>query len=114
MDIQGLGGSMQPLSGLNGGFGNFGIDGLSCEPSKISGGSGAGGGFGKVLDRLVNETLAPQKEANEAMSQLMTGQINDLHSVTIPVVRSELAFRMALEIRNRVTEAYQEVMRMQI
>jgi len=99
MNIQGL----NPIASTGGGDSLQGI-------TRTTGGDG----FGRVMDRLMQESLAPQQEANQAMAQLMTGQINDLHSVTIPVVRSELAFRLALEIRNRVTDAYQEVMRMQI
>ena len=45
------------------------------------------------------------------------GKVNraqGVHRVLLDVAKADLAFRLALEVRNRLTEAYQEIMRMQM
>ena len=42
------------------------------------------------------------------------GETDNLHSVMLQMAQADLAFRLVLEVRNRLTEAYQEVMKMQV
>ena len=73
---------------------------------------------GKVFGELVEQVLAGQARsdvaANKAIESLATGQADNLHSVSLAVAQADLSFRLVLELRNRITEAYQEVMRMQV
>lgn len=45
---------------------------------------------------------------------LATGEIQNLHQVTIDSLKAEIALQFTLQIRNKVIESYQEIMRMQI
>ena len=71
-----------------------------------------------VFGQLVNDLLASHAhasdKANAAVEALATGQSDDLHGVSLAVAQADLSFRFLLEMRNRLTEAYQEVMRMPV
>src|SRR5258708_38108388 len=73
-----------------------------------------GGPFGKVIDSLLRQTSAQGAQADKAVHDLATGQTDELHNVMLAVAKADLTFRLVLEVRNRLTEAYQEVMRMQV
>lgn len=69
-----------------------------------------GGGFGQVLDNL----SAAAAGADQAMVDVAVGADTDLHDVVLAVEMESLAFDLAVQIRNRLVEMYQEVSRMQI
>jgi flagellar hook-basal body complex protein FliE len=66
--------------------------------------------FGDVLDN-VKTTEAQATAANEAM---LTGEADDLHSAMIASQKAETAVSLAVQIRNKVISAYNEVMGMQV
>ncbi len=71
-----------------------------------------GGGFGRVLQVVLGENAQATAAADDAVHALATGQAQDLHTVSLAVARADLSFRLVLDLRNRLAEAYQEVMRM--
>ena len=48
------------------------------------------------------------------MQKLAAGETIDLHQVMISAEQTDIAFRVALSLRDKLVEAYQEVMRMQV
>lgn len=62
--------------------------------------------LGDVNDKLVN--------AEQQVRQLAVGDVENLHQVMITLEEAKLNFQLAMQVRNRVLEAYQEVMRMQV
>ena len=62
----------------------------------------------------VKQTSALQAQAGEAQKRLLVGDTDDLHGVMIAMEKAGLAFQMTMAVRNKVIDAYQEVMRMQI
>lgn len=66
--------------------------------------------FGDLLDN-VEDTEAQATAANEA---LLTGDTDDLHSAMIASQKAEIAVSLAVQIRNKVISAYNEVMGMQV
>jgi flagellar hook-basal body complex protein FliE len=77
-------------------------------------GETASGGFTKLVENLLNDVNAQQVKADSAVKGLALGQTDNLHNVMLSVAQADLTFRMILEIRNRLNDAYQEVMRMQV
>ena len=55
-----------------------------------------------------------QKEANVAIEKLATGESKDIASTMLAVEKAEIAFKAMNQIRMKVIDAYQEIMRMQI
>jgi flagellar hook-basal body complex protein FliE len=70
-----------------------------------------------VFDQLVSslaEVDAGMVRNGEAATELALGQSDNLHQVLISSERTRLQFELAMSMRNRVLEAYQEIMRMQV
>ena len=59
----------------------------------------------------VNSTI---KESEQASLDMAAGKPVNLHQTMLAVTKAELAFNLAVQMRNKVVEAYQEVMRMQV
>lgn len=72
------------------------------------------GSFAGILNKALNELNNSQLKAEQASLGLVTGDIEDIHQVTIAVTEAKLAMQLAVEIRNKAIEAYQEIYRMQI
>ena len=72
------------------------------------------GHFSDAMNQLLEQTSTSTTEArNEAMSML-TGEADSIHSVVLAGEKAEIALQLTLQIRNKVLDAYNEVMRMQI
>jgi flagellar hook-basal body complex protein FliE len=70
--------------------------------------------FTDLLKGFVDETDKQQQIADTGVKQLVTGEAESIHEVVLTTSRADLAFRLMMEIRNRLIASYQEVMRMQI
>jgi len=73
----------------------------------------SGGAFDAVLSHLdhMNTQLI---NTDNAVQQLAKGETDNLHQVMISLEQTRLAFDLLLQVRNKVIDAYQEVMRMQV
>lgn len=69
--------------------------------------------FDAVLEGIanVNRDMQVTQKAVEGMA---LGQTDNLHQVMIGLEQTRLSFELLLQVRNRVLEAYQEIMRMQV
>lgn len=74
----------------------------------------AGGDFGSLLEGTIKKVDGLQKDADKAVEGLATGEVSDVHEVMLAMTKADLSFRMMLEVRNKLVEAYQEVSRMQV
>lgn len=72
------------------------------------------GTFSAMLDKALKELNDIQAKADNLTRKLLTGEIEDIHQVTIAMQEARLAMQLAVEVRNKVVEAYQEVSRMQV
>lgn len=70
--------------------------------------------FQEFFADAVKQTSGLQAQAKEAQQRLLVGESDDLHGVMIAMEKAGLAFQLTMSVRNKVIEAYQEVMRMQI
>ncbi len=73
-----------------------------------------GGGFEEVLARAIRQVENFRLEADQKVERFLAGEGEDLHSVALATQQAELAFELFLQVRNKVVQAYQEVMRMQV
>jgi len=70
--------------------------------------------FGNLLGSLVSEVNAKQAVAGDAVKGLISGQGVPLHQAVIAMEEANVSFQLMVEVRNRMLDAYQELMRMQI
>lgn len=70
--------------------------------------------FSKVLDSAVQEVNAKMNAASTEQGKLITGETNNVHQAMIAVQEASVAFSLMVEVRNKLVESYQELMRMQV
>ncbi len=71
-------------------------------------------GFPQVLKEIVNNTNDLSHKAAEIAEKFAIGEITDIHDVMIAAEEAGVALELVMEIRNKLIEAYQELMRMPI
>jgi flagellar hook-basal body complex protein FliE len=74
----------------------------------------SGGSFSNLLGNLVSEVNDKQVAANNAVTGLMSGQNVSLHQAMISMEEASVSFQMMVEVRNKLLDSYQELMRMQV
>ena len=67
-----------------------------------------------MLGEFVSEVNAKQVAASESTRALLAGEKIPLHRVMIASEEASVSFQLMVEVRNKVLESYQELMRMQI
>lgn len=70
--------------------------------------------FGQLLTSFVQEVNNRQIEARGQVAALQSGQGIPLHQVVIAMEEASVSFQLMVEVRNKLLEAYQEMMRMQM
>ena len=70
--------------------------------------------FSTVLNKFIDDVNSLQNNADKSIEKLATGEITDVHQVMIAVEEANTAMEFMLEIRNKIVEAYQEIMRMPV
>lgn len=70
--------------------------------------------FSLFLNKALNRVNELQLENEEYKRLLITGEVDNLHDVTIAAEKANVSLQLTLSIRNKVVEAYREIMRMQI
>ncbi len=68
--------------------------------------------FGDFLKQSIKEVNQLQNEADNSMTSFATGQTKDIHEVMMSVQKADLSFRLMQQIRNKLVDAYKEIMRM--
>ena len=70
---------------------------------------GGGASFKDLLMQQIQEVNQLQQDAKEAVEDLAAGRRDDLEGVILATQKADTAFRMLLQVRNKVMEAYDEV-----
>jgi len=67
-----------------------------------------------MLSRALAGLNELQVEADVAATKLASGEMVDLHNAVIAMEKASIGFQLALQVRNKLVEAYQDIMRMQV
>ena len=70
--------------------------------------------FGQYLKDALNQLNAQQAEVEMLRDQFISGQMTDPHALMIAAEKASLGLELTVQVRNKVIEAYQEIMRTQI
>jgi flagellar hook-basal body complex protein FliE len=70
--------------------------------------------FNNYLKQAMGEVNELQQKADQAIQQLVGEGKGDLQETIVAMEKADLSFRLMMQIRNKVLEAYQEIMRMQV
>ncbi|NMB98287.1 MAG: flagellar hook-basal body complex protein FliE [Clostridiaceae bacterium] len=70
--------------------------------------------FGDYLKEMINNTNKEIIKAEDISNQFAAGRIDDIHKVLIQIEKADIALQYTLQIRNKIMDAYNEIMRMQV
>lgn len=79
---------------------------LAGQPGQVS--------FADMLKDAVGKVNTMQKTADTKMEQLATGKTDNIQDVMVATEQADIAMRLMVNIRNKVIDAYQEIMKMQV
>lgn len=94
-------------------------DGLAGASGAAGAGQPASGpaappSFGEALEAALHSVSRVQSQSDESTRLFAMGSDIDLHTVLLQVEKADISFRTMMEVRNKLLDAYREVMRMQI
>lgn len=84
------------------------------QPAEISSATPASDSFAGMLGKMVSDVNAKQNAAGQSVAALQAGQGVPLHQAVIAMEEASVSFQLMVEVRNKLLESYQEIMRMQI
>lgn len=82
------------------------------EPLSGQNGAGSTDTFRALLNQSIRTVSQNEGAAGHAVDQFLSGEEDDTHKMMMEVQRADLSFELFVQVRNRVVQAYQEVMRM--
>lgn len=91
-----------------------------ASPSLAAGGMGAapqaagGVDFGQMVSNGLSQVNQQLAASQVDLQRLATGDVQSLHQVMMNLEETRLSFQLLMQVRNRMLEAYQDVMKMQI
>lgn len=72
------------------------------------------GEFQKVLTGTISQLESMHQTASDSVQKFLSGENEDLHTTILATQKAELGFELGLQVRNKVVDAYQEIMKMQM
>jgi flagellar hook-basal body complex protein FliE len=100
---------MNDIASMTTALGGTGLGLPEAQPAQK-----AAGGFGELLQGSLDRFARTQTDADRAVENLTLGGNTDIHSTMIAVEKAGIALEMALQIRNKLLNAYETLMRQQI
>ena len=73
----------------------------------------AGASFGKLLSEAVQQVNDVEKTSQGELQKYLSNE-SDLHTVMIALEKADLSFQMMMQVRNKIVQAYQEIMKSQV
>jgi len=105
--------SISRLGNLGDGIGKINTQQMEIAESGESA-SGKASTFGDLLKGALQDANQSQLEANNVVNELVAGRTKDLHGAMIAMEKADVNFRLLAQVRNKVIDAYREIMRMQV
>ncbi len=109
--MTGLSGGAGVLNGLSAGGVTDGF--LSDAGLGTTATASTGVPFAGMLQSMVEQTSALDQKASQAVTRLLNGSGVEIHDAMIATQKADMAFELALQVRNKAVGAYQQMMGMQ-
>ena len=111
---------MNPIGAINPAISSplTGIDAplpkIALAPTGVPGAAPTTTGFTEMLDGLISTVDAKQQASQDMTRKVLLGESDQLHQSVIAMQEASVAFSLMVEVRNKLVESYQELMRMQV
>jgi flagellar hook-basal body complex protein FliE len=70
--------------------------------------------FKETLQTFIKDVDNLQINAEEMSQKLVTGEVENIHQVMLAMEEAHTSFQLMMEMRNKILDAYREVMKMQV
>lgn len=70
--------------------------------------------FNSVMKKELHKVNALQQYSDRMTEKLATGEVDNVHDVMIAAAKAKVSMELTLEVRNKMIEAYREIIRMQV
>ncbi len=70
--------------------------------------------FGDTISNFLDAVNTAQVDAKDSVSEIVTGESENLHEAMATVEEAKISFELMLEIRNKLLQSFQEIQRMQV
>jgi len=87
---------------------------LSLDSDKLSKTGQSDGSFANILTEALNTASVADSADKASAFELLIGQSDDLSGLILDAQKAELSLNLALQIRNKMIDAYNDIMRMQV
>jgi flagellar hook-basal body complex protein FliE len=84
-------------------------NGMSPSPTQEP-----GVGFLDLLEKSVNQVNQYQVQSDTAIQELIAGRTKNVHEAMLAIERADMSLKMLMQVRNKVLDAYREIMKMQV
>lgn len=96
---------IQPIKEINQ------ISELSKNENTLVKGNGL---FKSIFENALNDYISAEKQVDEDIYKLSTGESDDVHNLMINTKKAELSLDLMIQLRNKTLDAYNEIMRMNL
>jgi flagellar hook-basal body complex protein FliE len=88
----------------------------AAQPANVTeiGANDLGKQFGAFLNEAIGNLNTQQATVEQLNQSFIKGELSDVHQLTIASEKATLGLELTVQVRNRIVEAYQEVMRTQL
>ncbi len=90
------------------------LQALAAQPVKATTTESGNVTFGQLLTNALGDVNKVQLDAKQASIDLAAGKIQDVSEAVIATEKASIALQLTMQVRNKVLDAYQEIMRMQV
>lgn len=70
--------------------------------------------FNSMLTGMLDQVQETQLAADDLTMNFMVGSVDNIHQVAFAMEQAQLTLQLAVQVRNKIVEGYQEIMRMQV
>ena len=98
----------------SGGIKSTGIEQGGVSGSSAREGAEAGKTFSEVLKQSMEKVNLYQEQADTAIKELVAGRTKNIHETMLTIERADTSLRLMMQVRNKILDAYKEIMRMQV
>ena len=95
---------------ISGGLNPVGVTPAKADSEKQASGSS----IGSVLKYAISDINKLQSDADKTIAKVQLEDAGSIHEAMIALERAGISFQVMMQVRNKILDAYQEVMRMQV
>lgn len=74
----------------------------------------AGKTFTSILEKSLEKVNEHQLQADKSIKELVAGRSKNIHETMLTIERADTSLKLAMQVRNKILDAYREIMRMQV